>query len=55
MERFRQGKDVKKDDPYGFETANTPSSKKRSTTMTIEDSIIEEGKQAMAMAIAIRI
>ncbi len=29
MERFRQGKDVKKSDPYGFETANTPSSKKR--------------------------
>ena len=29
MERFRQGKDVKKTDLYGFETANTPSSKKR--------------------------
>ena len=29
MERFRQGKDVKKTDPYGFETANTPSNKKR--------------------------
>eukprot|EP00531_Pseudo-nitzschia_arenysensis_P006446 CAMPEP_0116118492 /NCGR_PEP_ID=MMETSP0329-20121206/2131_1 /TAXON_ID=697910 /ORGANISM="Pseudo-nitzschia arenysensis, Strain B593" /LENGTH=799 /DNA_ID=CAMNT_0003612119 /DNA_START=246 /DNA_END=2645 /DNA_ORIENTATION=- len=29
MERFRQGKDVKKSDPYGFETANTPSNKKR--------------------------
>jgi hypothetical protein len=29
MERFRQGKDVKKKDLYGFETANTPSSKKR--------------------------
>eukprot|EP00535_Pseudo-nitzschia_heimii_P009688 CAMPEP_0197194094 /NCGR_PEP_ID=MMETSP1423-20130617/28644_1 /TAXON_ID=476441 /ORGANISM="Pseudo-nitzschia heimii, Strain UNC1101" /LENGTH=808 /DNA_ID=CAMNT_0042647461 /DNA_START=312 /DNA_END=2738 /DNA_ORIENTATION=+ len=29
MERFRQGKDVKKNDLYGFETANTPSSKKR--------------------------
>lgn len=29
MERFRQGKDVKKSGLYGFETANTPSSKKR--------------------------
>lgn len=28
MERFRQGKDVKKADLYGFETANTVSSKK---------------------------
>ena len=32
MERFRQGKDVKKNDPYGFETGNTPSSKKRIRT-----------------------
>mmetsp|Transcript_8894 Transcript_8894/g.21729 ORF Transcript_8894/g.21729 Transcript_8894/m.21729 type:complete len:870 (-) Transcript_8894:387-2996(-) len=29
MERFRQGKDVKKNDPYGFETGNTPSNKRR--------------------------
>eukprot|EP00532_Pseudo-nitzschia_australis_P002557 CAMPEP_0168194624 /NCGR_PEP_ID=MMETSP0139_2-20121125/19338_1 /TAXON_ID=44445 /ORGANISM="Pseudo-nitzschia australis, Strain 10249 10 AB" /LENGTH=918 /DNA_ID=CAMNT_0008118257 /DNA_START=255 /DNA_END=3011 /DNA_ORIENTATION=+ len=29
MERFRQGKDVKKNDLYGFETGNTPSNKKR--------------------------
>eukprot|EP00536_Pseudo-nitzschia_multiseries_P012454 jgi/Psemu1/32147/gm1.32147_g len=32
MERFRQGKDVKKSDLYGFETGTTPSSKKRIRT-----------------------
>ena len=31
MERFRQGKDVRKTDLYGYETGNTPSSKRRIT------------------------